>query len=195
MTRREIFLASAFFFASGWSIASVLVSHGTFHSTLVSTATSKIHLFQNHTDGGYFAVKEFPDRQYLDPTTEFSIGASLNGHEHIVSVHDMVHDSGSSFQTMEYLPESLRDWVVNMEGVPSAEDAACVFRQTLDAVSYMHSQGIAHLDLKLPNVMLATRGQVYPLKIIDFGSAVRFRGADGSVTLQRGTALLLWINH
>ena len=42
------------------------------------------------------------------------------------------------------------------------------FRQLIEGIEYIHSQGIAHLDLKLDNLML---GEDFKLKIIDFDQA------------------------
>jgi len=42
------------------------------------------------------------------------------------------------------------------------------FQQLLKGVEYMHSQGVAHLDLKLENLML---GNNFQLKIIDFDNS------------------------
>lgn len=43
-----------------------------------------------------------------------------------------------------------------------------VFRQIYQGVAYMHSRGLAHLDLKPENVLLNSEGAP---KIIDFGSS------------------------
>jgi len=42
------------------------------------------------------------------------------------------------------------------------------FRQLVEGIEYIHSQGVAHLDLKLENIML---GSNFELKIIDFDQA------------------------
>jgi serine/threonine protein kinase len=170
-------------------------NYGTYRSTISGTLTSKIHLFQGNTEGTSYAVKEFllnnSEGEYSN-ILEFEIGKSLASHDHIISIFDIVYGDGSSFQIMEYIPQSLRDWVMNMDGVPTAKEAACVFRQMLDAVSYMHSNGVAHLDLKLPNVMFIGDGPNQTVKIVDFGCAVRFGGIDGKTILQQGT---LFRNH
>lgn len=42
------------------------------------------------------------------------------------------------------------------------------FRQVLDAVEHMHSEGIAHLDLKLENIMF---DDFFNIRVGDFGSS------------------------
>ena len=55
------------------------------------------------------------------------------------------------------------------------------FHQLIKGVEYMHSQGVAHLDLKLENIML---GENFLLKIIDFDSS---EPISAKTTLSRGT--------
>ncbi|ETN97270.1 hypothetical protein RFI_40259, partial [Reticulomyxa filosa] len=51
-----------------------------------------------------------------------------------------------------------------------------IFRQLVETVSWMHSNGVAHLDLSLENVMLQLANENgITVKIIDFGVAQRFR--------------------
>lgn len=49
------------------------------------------------------------------------------------------------------------------------DDALLYFKQLIDGVSYMHNIGIAHMDLKLENVMVDSVNK--KIKIIDFGEA------------------------
>ena len=45
------------------------------------------------------------------------------------------------------------------------------------AVSYIHSQYLAHLDIKPQNIFLTESG---PPKLADFGSAMYFKKLDGT---------------
>ena len=53
------------------------------------------------------------------------------------------------------------------------------FSQMLDSVEYIHSQGIAHRDLKVENILLSKQDN-FRVKIIDFGLACPLKGTDGS---------------
>lgn len=49
------------------------------------------------------------------------------------------------------------------------------FRQILEAVKFLHSQGIAHRDLKLQNILMENKDNV---QLIDFGFAEKFDPDD-----------------
>jgi carbon catabolite-derepressing protein kinase len=56
------------------------------------------------------------------------------------------------------------------------------FKQMLQALDYMHSQGFAHRDLKLENILLQGN---FNVKIADFGFAVSMEGIDGDGLLYK----------
>lgn len=62
-----------------------------------------------------------------------------------------------------------------MKGRPfkrvNEEEAKIIFRQIVDAMREMHSQNIAHRDMKLENILIDY--QTRKVKIIDFGYSVR----------------------
>ena len=70
----------------------------------------------------------------------------------------------------------------------STSEIECCFKQILNGVSYLHSQGVAHRDLKLENIYLdhkdhfkvgcltrSALSAVHPDQIGDFGTATVFR--------------------
>lgn len=64
------------------------------------------------------------------------------------------------------------------EGRYSEGDARTIFQQLVEGVAYMHSMGVVHRDLKLDNLLLARKGDISSLKIVDFGLAKKRRRVD-----------------
>jgi serine/threonine protein kinase len=57
----------------------------------------------------------------------------------------------------------------------SEDEAREIFIQILDTVSYCHSKGITHRDLKLENIVFSDKSKTI-IKIIDFGVSGLFKG-------------------
>jgi serine/threonine protein kinase len=128
-------------------------------------------------DGVVFAVKEFrprhsyeTEREYVKKlTAEYCMGSSLH-HGNIIETLDIVQEKGKWYEVMEYAPFDL--FAIVMTGKMSREEVSCCFLQILSGVTYLHSMGLAHRDLKLDNVVVSEHGI---MKIIDFGSAHVFK--------------------
>ena len=93
-------------------------------------------------------------------------------HPRIVPVYDSGEKGGYLFYVMPYLPgETLGD-LLRREGELKAGPALGILTQIADALSYAHSKGVIHRDLKPDNVLL---NGCHAL-LTDFGVAKRLCG-------------------
>lgn len=151
--------------------------YGKFGKVLGSGAGGSVRLMKRSNDGVTFAVKQFRDRHSYETekeyakkvTAEFCIGSTLH-HGNIIETLDIVYEKGHWYEVMEYAPYDL--FAIVMTGKMTREEVACSFLQILSGVTYLHSMGLAHRDLKLDNVVVNEHGI---MKLIDFGSACIFR--------------------
>ncbi|TNM93281.1 hypothetical protein fugu_018683 [Takifugu bimaculatus] len=71
----------------------------------------------------------------------------------------------------------LLDYVVSW-GNLTEEKAAYYLRDVLEALHYLHSRRIAHLDVKPENLLVAQRSGGQVVKLSDFGDAVQLNSSD-----------------
>ena len=164
--------------------------YGKFGKVLGSGAGGSVRLMKRSSDGVTFAVKQFRAKHSYESekdynkkvTAEFCIGSTLH-HGNIIETMDLVNEKGSYYVVMEYAPFDL--FAIVMTGKMSREEVSCCTLQILNGVTYLHSMGLAHRDLKLDNVVVNEHGI---MKIIDFGSAAVFRYPfENEVVLASGT--------
>lgn len=98
---------------------------------------------------------------------EISLWKTLD-HPNIVKFIDFVDTPTYIYVVCELCEEGcLYDYVINSpEGYLSEDEAKPVFVQLVQALSYLHSRGIYHGDIKLDNILLTKSGDI---KICDFG--------------------------
>jgi len=116
---------------------------------------------------------------------EFSVLSQL-AHPNLVKVLDFGSDRAKGhYLVMEYV-----------QGAPIGrflarlriEPFVAVLCQILDALSYLHSNGIVHQDLKPSHILIASGQQAEPVvKLIDLGMAFR-RPKEGADEAYGGTA-------
>ncbi|ETI24631.1 hypothetical protein G647_04000 [Cladophialophora carrionii CBS 160.54] len=104
---------------------------------------------------------------------EYHIASGL-WHPNLVETYDLYKgQEGGWHQVMEYLPVQFNE--VELYGETDSQELLdSLFAQILTGVTYMHSAGVAHMDIKVENLGLSRDGMV---KIFDFGSSRVFRGA------------------
>ena len=169
--------------------------YGKLGRVLGAGAGGSVRLMKRSEDGVVFAVKEFrprhtyeTEREYVKKlTAEYCMGSSLH-HGNIIETLDIVQEKSKWFEVMEYAPFDL--FAIVMTGKMTREEISCCFLQILSGVTYLHSMGLAHRDLKLDNVVVSDRGI---MKIIDFGSAHVFKYPfENGIVLATGNYRVPW---
>ncbi|MEZ4380043.1 MAG: protein kinase [Nannocystaceae bacterium] len=148
----------------------------------------------------HVAMKTLHDRTYDEPilVRGFIREAQITGqlsHPNIVPIHDFgVDDSGQLFFTMK-LVEGLSLKKILSSGRRAVADYDYSYERLLnsieillkvcDALSFAHSRGVLHCDLKAENVMVGDFGEVY---LMDWGGAqiLRPRGDEDSSRWVKG---------
>ena len=108
-------------------------------------------------------------------------------HRGIVKVIETFEANGTSYYAMEYCGGGSLDALIAKRGGLPEGEALRYFGQIAEALSYMHSQRMLHLDLKPGNVMLRTDGEAV---LIDFGLSKQFNDKgepESSTTIGGGT--------
>ena len=120
-----------------------------------------------------FAVKISPSDDFSpELLSEFNILSSLN-HKNVVAVYGKIPRGF----LLDCLSNDLKTFIYNSGHVqPKVRDRLAI--GILEGVDYIHTKGIAHLDIKPDNILLTVYGVP---KLCDFGLAVRYSNADGSM--------------
>jgi serine/threonine protein kinase len=99
-------------------------------------------------------------------------------HKNVCRIHEYGEDQGLRYISMEYMQGvDLRQVIRDRGGLPT-DEAFTAALQIADGLSAIHDVGVIHRDLKTPNIMRDTRGQI---RLMDFGIAKEW-GAVASAT-------------
>jgi serine/threonine protein kinase len=152
-------------------------------------AWGDVALVQRLEDGQLFALKQFrrkpsdsenPLRYLKRCASEFCIGSILN-HPNCLRVieyeFDQEHYTTAAAIT-EYLAGGDLYHAISSGTLTNQKEIDCLFAQLIRGVSYLHSIGVAHKDLKPENLLWDPAHSL--LKIIDFGSAEIFLPPDSN---------------
>ena len=96
----------------------------------------------------------------------------LTWHPNVVEVfeHDHLPD-GTAYLVMEQLDGESLATRLSRDAPLSPEQTASIITQVCDALGAVHAAGVIHRDVKPSNIFLATRGEGFEVKLIDFGIA------------------------
>lgn len=82
-------------------------------------------------------------------------------------------EDGRNYLIMELLEGEALEQLMQREGKVTAGDAVIILEQVLSALSAAHEAGVVHRDLKPANVFLVKEGNLFYVKLLDFGLARR----------------------
>jgi len=130
----------------------------------------------NKVSGEAFAVKIIAKNQSVDEISllnrEIEIMTNLK-HDHIIQLFDVFDEYDNIYLILELVTGGeLFDQIID-KGSYSEQDAANIIKQLLEAVSFMHSHGIAHRDLKPENILVTGKNNEI-IKVSDFGLSKNF---------------------
>ena len=148
-----------------------------------ATANVKLMNRKGGSAGEVYAVKEFRGKSSNEKAedyekkvkSEYSIAKSVH-HPNIVETFRLCTHNGRWNHVMEFCDQGDLFSLVNMRYLAQDDhkvDRLCLFKQLIQGLNYLHSNGIAHRDVKLENLLITKDSK---LKITDFGVSEVFAG-------------------
>lgn len=92
-------------------------------------------------------------------------------HPNIVKVFDVFDENNTTYYVMEFLEGQNLDDYIKQCGFIEETEAIKIISEIGNALSYMHSKRMLHLDIKPKNIMRKSDGKDY---LIDFGLSKQF---------------------
>lgn len=121
------------------------------------------------------AIKMLRAGEQPSELTEARLISKLQ-HPNIVALHDVFIESGRTGLVFEYVEGETLTAMLHRDGALTPVRAAELMLGVLDGLSYAHSQGVIHRDIKPQNIMIDRSGRA---RIMDFGVATRQAGQIG----------------
>lgn len=92
-------------------------------------------------------------------------------HPNIVRFRDLGTADGKLFFTMDYVPGTDAQSLLQERGKWSVRSAVRTMLEVLNGLAYAHDQGFVHRDIKPANILLGRGQKGYAVKLADFGLA------------------------
>jgi len=116
------------------------------------------------------------EKDYLSTRTEIDILEKVS-HPNIIKYFCKMEDFDSVYIIMEYIQaETLYDFVLRSDEIPEML-VKLLFNSIVSGLTYLHSLGIIHRDLKAENILITEKGDV---RIIDFGLSKIMSSSENS---------------
>ncbi|MDQ5843997.1 MAG: serine/threonine protein kinase [Acidobacteriota bacterium] len=126
------------------------------HAKIGRRAAVKILTHTSHSDDSL-------DRFF----NEARIQSSLR-HPNIATLYDFTEVDGQPCIIMEYVDGQTLSERIRPCGAMPLADTVYIFQAVVEAIHYVHSNGVVHRDIKSNNIKISSTGEV---KLLDFGIA------------------------
>ena len=100
-----------------------------------------------------------------------AINLSKLHHKNIVKVIDVFDENNTTYYVMEYVKGGTLDDYIHVKGKLAECEALDITMSVGEALAYMHTNKMLHLDMKPKNIMRDTKGNVF---LIDFGLSKQY---------------------
>lgn len=107
-------------------------------------------------------------------------------HPGIIKIHAAFEENGTAYYVMDYIEGMSLNDMVEKQGKMSPEQAVGYIRSVAEALEYVHTRKINHLDVKPANIMVR-RSDNRPI-LIDFGLSKQY-DAEGHQTSTTPTGI------
>jgi serine/threonine protein kinase len=139
-----------------------LIGQGTF---------AKVYEAERLANNTHHAVKVIPKILKKETQAEIDLVSHFD-HPSLLKFDEVLTDDNYDYLVTELLPNGTLLRHLNHRSFFPERDARLLFKDMFDGLCYLHEiVGVAHLDLKLENVMIDSNSRA---RIIDFGSACPF---------------------
>lgn len=157
--------------------SNILLSHGYEVKQLIGKGGfSEVYLVRSIKFDEMFAAKIITiDEKSKNHVSELEKEANLLRrvtHPNIINLYDVFTDSGYFIIVTEYCPNGSVNDYIQKHGRVTGPVFNSLAIQIIQALIYLHSLGIAHLDIKPQNILIGRYGR---LKLTDFGTANIFK--------------------
>jgi len=141
------------------------------------------------------AVKKIPRTSDVESEVLHEVAVMQNlDHPSLVKIEDFLEDDDHYYIVLEHVPgKTVLKHLMEEQQTFTEQDARAIVKPLLQAVAYLHKEGVVHRDVTLENLLLVdtdNKENAIRIKLCDFGLARRVP-APRSVTRCCGTPLYM----
>jgi serine/threonine protein kinase len=109
--------------------------------------------------------------------------------KYISNLEEVYETSEKIVLVLEYLKQDLLSFFKEQSSQLKEDDLKSIIKQSLTALTFIHSKGVIHRDIKPDNLMISNGGK--KIKLIDFGLACWLDSEDDYRFQKCGTTVFM----